>query len=133
PYVETYWGPGCQFYVTPVAPGEICLVLMTRQRRQRISDALALFPQLQSRLAAAAATTPERGALAVTRKLAHVTNNNVALIGDASGSVDPITGEGICLAFHQAPALADSLAAGDLSIYEASHRRICRPARFMSD
>jgi flavin-dependent dehydrogenase len=133
PYMEIHWGRDCQFYVTPVAPDEICVVLMTRRRQQRIADALPLFPALQARLTAASGTTPERGAIAATRQLARVTRNNIALIGDASGMVDPITGQGIRLAFQQASALAEALAAGDLSLYEASHRRICRRARFMSD
>jgi flavin-dependent dehydrogenase len=48
----------------------------------------------------------------------------VALVGDASGSVDAITGEGLCLLFQQAVALAAALEAGDLALYQAEHRRI---------
>jgi flavin-dependent dehydrogenase len=57
----------------------------------------------------------------------------VALIGDASGSVDAITGEGLCLAFRQAVALADALEAGDLRLYQAEHRRLARRPAFMAD
>ena len=35
----------------------------------------------------------------------------------ASGSVDAIAGEGICLSFRQAEALAKALAEGDLAAY----------------
>jgi flavin-dependent dehydrogenase len=50
----------------------------------------------------------------------------VALIGEASGCVDAITGEGMALAFQQAIALGEALAGGDLAFYQASHRRIGR-------
>ena len=58
---------------------------------------------------------------------------NVALIGDASGSVDAITGEGLCQAFQQSEALVTALIAGDLTPYAKAHRAIgLRPA-FMAD
>jgi flavin-dependent dehydrogenase len=56
----------------------------------------------------------------------------VALGGDASGSVDAITGEGLCLLFQQAAALAAALEAGDLSLYQAEHRRIGKRPEFMA-
>jgi menaquinone-9 beta-reductase len=132
-YMEIHWGERCQFYVTPVSANEICLVLMTRDQHQRVADALPAFPQLQKRLEGILPVTSERGAYAVTRKLHRVTRHNVALIGDASGNVDPITGEGLCLAFRQAGALADALVADDLLLYESGHRGISRRPRFMAD
>jgi flavin-dependent dehydrogenase len=62
-----------------------------------------------------------------------VARENVALIGDASGSVDAVTGEGLSLLFQQAAALADALQANDLARYRAAHRRIARRPAFMSD
>ncbi len=61
------------------------------------------------------------------------TCGNTALIGDASGNVDPITGEGLCLAFRQAVALTETLTQGNLSLYESAHRRLSRRPRFMAD
>lgn len=132
-YMEIHWGERCQFYVTPVSANEICLVLMTRDQHQRVADALPNFPQLQMRLQGVPATTSERGAYAVTRKLRRVTHGNVALIGDASGNVDPITGEGLSMAFRQASALAAALIAEDLSLYGSAHRSLSRRPRFMAD
>jgi flavin-dependent dehydrogenase len=132
-YMEIHWGDRCQFYITPVNTSEICVVLTTRDQHQRVTDALPLFPDLRCRLQHVPVVTPERGAYAVTRKLSRVTHSNVALIGDASGNVDPITGEGLCLAFKHAKALADALVAGDLSLYESAHRGISRRPRVMAD
>ncbi len=131
--VEVFWGHHCQFYVTPISENEICVALMTADPRRRIEDTLPEFPALQKRLSGANATTAERGALAATRRLNRVTRGNVALIGDASGTVDPITGEGLCLAFQQALTLAPALHCGDLSLYERAHRRLMRRPRFMAD
>jgi menaquinone-9 beta-reductase len=129
PYVEIHWGDGCQFYITPVSPREIGVALLSRDSHLRVQDALPRFPELQRRLASAQATSRERGACSSARRLKRVTNGRVALVGDASGSVDAITGDGITLAFQQAEALAGALETGDLSLYEAEHRRIAfRPA-----
>ncbi len=131
-HVEVHWADGCQFYVTPVADNEVCVVLMSREQHLRIDDALPHFPALQEALGSSISITSERGSLAATRRLHRVTRGNVALIGDASGTVDPITGEGLCLAFHQAAALAGAFCAGDLSQYESAHANIGRRPRFMA-
>jgi flavin-dependent dehydrogenase len=57
----------------------------------------------------------------------------VALIGDASGSLDAVTGEGLCQAFRQAEALADALASGRLESYQAAHERIRRGPALMAE
>ena len=77
--------------------------------------------------------TLERGGVSASRRLKAVCRGNVALVGDASGSVDAITGEGLCLLFQQAVALAGALEAGDLALYQAEHRRIGRRPEFMAD
>ena len=73
-----------------------------------------------------------RGALTTTRKLRRVTAGNVALTGDASGSADAVTGEGIALSFRQALLLAEAIAAENLAIYEAGHPAILRMPHLMS-
>jgi flavin-dependent dehydrogenase len=130
--MELHWGAGCQIYVTPVGKREVCAALISRNRRLRLDEALAQFPQLAARLAGAPRATAERGGVTSNRSLPRVYRGNVALIGDASGSVDAITGEGLCLAFHQAIALAESLACGDLAPYQAAHRLLARRPTLMS-
>jgi menaquinone-9 beta-reductase len=63
----------------------------------------------------------ERGAVTMTRRLARVATDRVALVGDASGSADAITGEGMGMAFRQALLLAECLEAGDLVRYNHLH------------
>ena len=120
-HVEVYWGPKCQIYITPVANDEVCVVAMSRDSKLRLDEALLHFSHLQARLAPAQQVSRERGALSVSRKLRSVCNNRVALVGDASGSVDAITGEGLCLSFKQALSLAHALRSGDLNLYQQQH------------
>jgi flavin-dependent dehydrogenase len=132
-YVEIYWGDGCQVYVTPVAPDEVCVALISRDSKVRVNEALRQFPAILSRLEGAPESSAERGSLTASRKLRQVARGNVALVGDASGSVDAITGEGLCLGFRQALALADALDRGDLALYASAHRRLARRPGFMAD
>jgi 2-polyprenyl-6-methoxyphenol hydroxylase-like FAD-dependent oxidoreductase len=51
-YMELHWGAGCQIYVTPIGPREVCAALISRNPRLRLDEALAQFPQLAARLTA---------------------------------------------------------------------------------
>ncbi|HEX4748549.1 MAG TPA: FAD-dependent monooxygenase [Bryobacteraceae bacterium] len=132
-FVEVYWGAGCQFYVSPTAEEEICVALLTRDPRWRVREWLHRVPELAARVASAQPASPERGRAIANRRLRRLTHGSIALIGDASGTIDPITGEGLCLAFRQAQALATAMVAGDLYLYERKHRVLARRPRFMAD
>ena len=124
PRVEIHWGPLGQAYVTPLGPREVCVSVMTRRAGVRLADLVRSLPHLEEKLFGARPTTKERGSLTVTRRLRRVTRGKVALVGDASGSADAITGEGLAMSFRQAVLLADSLDAGGLTEYEARHAAI---------
>jgi flavin-dependent dehydrogenase len=132
-FMELHWGPDCQLYVTPVSPEQVCVALISRDPGLRLDEALRKFPDVAERLSGAHHGSVERGAMSVTRKLARVCTGRVALIGDASGGVDAITGEGLCLAFNQAHRLADCLVRGDLHGYPAGHRSLARRPALMAD
>jgi len=131
-FVEIYWGERCQAYVTPLSSQEVCIVL-TAAKAQEADFGVALqnWPQIQERLAGAELSSRERGAVTFMHRLRHVVNGNVALLGDSSGGVDAITGEGLRLCFRQALALADAMEAGDLRVYERAHKKLMRRPAFM--
>ena len=131
--VEVHWAHACQLYLTPMAPGEVCVALLSREQHLRLDDALPRFPEVAHRLGACAGPIgSDRGAVSGSLRLASVWRGRVALIGDASGCIDPITGEGMCLAFRQALALGEALQAGDLRIYAAAHRKLSRRPEMMA-
>jgi flavin-dependent dehydrogenase len=132
PFVELHWSTGCQIYVTPVGPEEVCVVAISRDPHLRLDDALRCFPDVRQHLRGAPFVTLERGAVTASRRLKSVYRGRVALIGDAAGSVDAITGEGLCLAFRQARALADALAREDLEHYRREHARLARRPEWMA-
>lgn len=124
--VDVHWGRRCQIYITPVDASSVCVAVISRNQHLRLDEALAEFPNVTAHLAGASPTTVERGSVSETRRLPAVTRGSVALLGDAAGSLDAITGEGLSIAFRQAIALADALAAGDLARYQQAHRRMVR-------
>src|SRR5579864_9591757 len=125
-YVEVHWGADCQIYVTPIGCQEICVAVLTANPKSRLGDTLKLFPSVARHLQHGIPLTPEMGGVSSSLTMAEVTRKSVvpvALIGDASGSVDAIAGEGLTLAFRQALALAEALERNDLAAYESEHRR----------
>lgn len=120
-FVEIHWGERGEAYVTPVGHDEVCVAGISRTSGVRLTGILEGLPGLQEKFCGAVRTTTERGTVTLTRRLRRVTCGNVALVGDASGSVDAITGEGLGLSFRQALLLADSVEAGELGMYEAGY------------
>jgi menaquinone-9 beta-reductase len=131
-YMEIYWGHGVQAYVTPVGPDEVCIVMIgDSAEKVRFDDALENWPDLKLRLSNEALGSRERGIVSYMHSLRAVHKDNVALVGDASGGVDAITGEGLRLAFRQAAALADALKQDNLRNYADAHRKLARRPMMM--
>jgi flavin-dependent dehydrogenase len=131
-FMELHWGTRCQVYVTPVGADQICVALISRDPHLRLDEALCEFPELEKKLAGAQHGSVERGAVSVTRRLARVCTDRVALIGDASGGVDAITGEGLCLAFRQADLLGNCMAKGNIPAYQSGHTALSRRPAVMA-
>ena len=130
PSVEVHWGPLGQAYVTPVGADEICVAVVTRfafathhRTPVRCSQIMDSIPALKEKLGHAEVSTRERGSITTTGTLHRVVRGNIALLGDASGSVDAITGEGLAMAFRQASLLAAAVQSGSLAPYAAGHAK----------
>jgi len=131
-YMEVHWASKAQIYVTPVATDEVCVAVVSRESNVRLQEALSDFPELNSRLKTAETVSSERGALSVSRSLKSVCSKNVVLIGDASGSIDAITGEGICVSLKQAHALAAAVQSCNLALYQQLHLKLMRRPQTMA-
>jgi flavin-dependent dehydrogenase len=119
--------------VTPVGEDEVGIALLWHRAAPSFSAMLSRFPILEQRLEGCPATTAVAGAGPFRRRIDRITRGRAALVGDASGYVDALTGEGVSLAFECARALVSSLREGDLSSYEAEHRRLSRRHRAMAE
>lgn len=125
-FVEVYWSPFGEAYVTPVEPDLVGVAILSRGRPD-----LAWFPRLSQRLGDATHTRalgcgPLRQV--VSRRVA----GRVLLVGDAAGYEDALTGEGISLAVKQAGAAVAAIVDDNPSSYEAAWRRITRDYRLLT-
>ena len=156
--VEVHWSDrqeGAEAYVTPVGPETVGVaVLWSPEARSGgqapdhsdqpeqpgrpekaarpavFDDLLARFPRLADRVAGAPAVSRDLGCGPLAQRVPAVARGRIALVGDAGGYLDAITGEGLSLAFHQAEALVGTIVAcersgaADLRRYVRAHRRI---------
>jgi flavin-dependent dehydrogenase len=122
--MEIYWGKRAQGYATAVSNEQVCVAVASHDPALRMEESLLAFPDLNAHLRGAEMVSTERGSVTANRQLQRVWRGNVALIGDASGTVDAITGEGLGLSFSQAVALAKCFGSGNLAAYQAAHRRL---------
>jgi flavin-dependent dehydrogenase len=127
-FVEVHWAAPdearAEAYVTPVGEREVGVVMLWSGRKAAFDELVRQVPTLWKRLEGAATLSRDRGAGPLAQRVRTVVSGRVALVGDAAGYVDAITGEGLSLAFREAVALADCLAKEDLSSYPARRRAI---------
>jgi menaquinone-9 beta-reductase len=133
PYVEVHWGPLGQAYITPVGTNEVCVAVVTRfPGLARTSQVIDTLPAISERLRRAETANRERGAVTTTQRLLRVVRENIALVGDASGSADAVTGEGLAMGFRQAMLLAASIEKDSLTQYAASHAQTLHLPQLMA-
>jgi len=132
--VEVHWAERGQLYITPVAEDCVCVAFVGREPMREDEPWQPHFPRVAERIGNAAECSVPRGSLSATRVLREVERgSSVALVGDAAGSVDAVTGEGLAGCFQQAEALAAAIARGDLESYARAHRAISRLPHRMAE
>jgi len=129
--VEVYWADDAEFYVTPVSPAVIGLAMLSRQGID-FDTALASVPELAARLAGAEPASSRRGAGPFGQATRARTAGRVLLVGDASGYVDAITGEGLRLGMAQARVAVQCIAAQHPGQYEKQWRSETRDFRLLT-
>jgi flavin-dependent dehydrogenase len=126
--VEIHYGRHAEIYVTPLADNEVGIAMLGSQHTD-FDAAIADIPELAARLAGAALSSSRRGAGPFRQRTRARTAGRVLLVGDASGYVDAITGEGLRLGFAQASAAVGCIIADDPQRYEVEWKRITRDFR----
>lgn len=122
--VEVYWADDCEAYVTPVGPQRVGIAFLSN--KGRFDALLERFPRLAERLEGQTVESQDRGAGPLHQRVSAVHTGRLALVGDAAGYLDAITGEGLSLGFRQAEAAVDAIQAQDLRLYGRSHARLVR-------
>lgn len=128
--VEVHFAQGVEAYITPAGSERIGLAFLfeASQSHTDFDTLLARFPILQERLSGLPFDSEPRGLGPLHQTATRVVGDGCALVGDAAGYVDAITGEGITLGLDTADALAralPSLLAGHstLAAYERFYAR----------
>ena len=129
--VEVTYLAEAELYVTPVDDNTVGVAVLA-PRPLDLAGAIALAPELKERLAGVDEVSTLRGAGALRQRTRARTAGRVALVGDASGYVDALTGEGLRVGLAQAEVLADCLAAGSLAGYERAWARSTRDFRVLT-
>ena len=124
-HVEVHWGRHGEAYVTPVADDLVGVAVLST-RRISFDRQLEEFPTLRERLAGAHVATQVLGAGPLRQRTARRVAGGVLLVGDASGYVDALTGEGISLGLAQARAAVAAVADGRPQSYERQWRDVSR-------
>jgi flavin-dependent dehydrogenase len=106
--VEVYWAEAVEAYVTPVGPRTVNVAFLSG-RGAGFDELLPGFPVLQKRLGSAPAESETRGAGPLLQRVSARRAERLALLGDAAGYVDAITGQGLSLAFAGAAILIEAL------------------------
>ena len=113
-HVEVYWAKGAEAYVTPVGADRTNVALLfardglsTRSQGALFERLLERFPALARRLDGARSFGQARAAGPLHQWPARPLRRGLVLLGDASGYVDALTGEGIGVALRQALLLGE--------------------------
>jgi len=119
--VEVHWGRHVEAYVTPVSDTVVGIAMLgpAHYDYERSLDA---FPVLRRHLGQAPTLGPPRGAGPLLQRTRHRTAGRVRLVGDASGYVDALTGEGVRVGLAQAAAAVRTLG-DDVARSNAAYER----------
>jgi len=129
--VEVHWTPAVEAYVTPVGADIVGIALLGPRKMDYVAS-LAAIPALADRLARAQAVSSLRGAGPFRQRTRRRRVGRVLLVGDSSGYVDAITGEGIRVGLAQAEAAVACIAADDVAGYERAWTQRTRDFRVLT-
>lgn len=114
-WVEVYIGRGYELYATPLPDGELLVAGLAERRaivrgvHQSFRQWIAEQPALGARLGGAERLDGYAGRAVLVQAARSGFAPGIVLLGDAAGSVDPITGGGITQALLSAEVLARSM------------------------
>ncbi|KJC63349.1 NAD(P)/FAD-dependent oxidoreductase [Agreia bicolorata] len=132
--VEVHWVADAEAYVTPLAEGLVGVAVLGRPRTD-FDEVLSQLPELSDRLRGSHPVDSLRGAGPLRQRSTARSAGRVLLLGDASGYVDALTGEGIRVGLAHARAAVGAIGgegARQAAAYDREWSRVSRDFRVIT-
>ena len=129
--VEVYWLDDSEIYVTPVGTDTVGVAVLGRSVLN-LDEAIARVPELSARLDSVPRVSELRGAGPLLQRVSARSNERALLVGDASGYIDALTGEGLRLGFAEAEAAVNAVLSDQPENYEREWQKVTRSYRLMT-
>ena len=130
-FVEVYWLPDAEIYVTPVDAQTVGVAILGSDTIN-FWEIIGQFPELSTLLTEAEPSSKLRGAGPLRQVARARTQERSLLVGDASGYVDALTGEGMRIGFEEGEAAVNAVLSDDLGAYEKEWVNITRSYRILA-
>jgi flavin-dependent dehydrogenase len=130
-FIEVHYTAHAEVYITPVSDHQVGVAVLGRKAND-FDETIAQLPELARRLEGALPASERSGAGSFPRITKRRTVGRVLLVGDASGYVDAITGEGLRLGFAQARAAIECIGHDSPKNYERRWRQVTRDFRVLT-
>lgn len=130
-YVEVYWLPNAELYVTPVDDETVGIAILGSETLN-FWEIVGQLPNLDTRLRAANPASKLRGAGPLRQNVKARTSGRTILVGDAAGYVDALTGEGMRVGFEEGRAAVAAIVSDSPITYESSWNQITRSYRILA-
>jgi flavin-dependent dehydrogenase len=129
--VDVHWLADAELYVTPVSE-DIVGIAVLGERPLDLHAAISALPAIAARLSGAQVASELKGAGPLRQNTSARTNGRALLVGDASGYVDALTGEGLRIGLAQAKAAVKAVVKDDPKSYEKEWLKITRSYRALT-
>lgn len=130
-FIEVYYTPTAEVYITPVSSSQVGVAVLG-PRNTDFEATVTSVPELAHRLKDIPFSSKRSGAGSFPQLTSSRRRGRVLLVGDASGYVDAITGEGLRLGFAQAHEAIACIAAHRPELYERKWKAVSRDFRVLT-
>ena len=130
-FIEVFYTKTAEVYITPVSEDQVGVAVLGPKSTD-FDETIASIPELAGRLRGASPASQRSGAGSFPQLTTARTKGRILLVGDASGYVDAITGEGLRLGFAQARVAIDCILRDKPASYEKAWRRVSRDFRVLT-
>ena len=130
-FIEVFYTKTAEVYITPVSDTQVGVAVLG-PRSTDFDQTIGSIPELSNRLMGAEPSSQRSGAGSFPQLTVARTKGRILLVGDASGYVDAITGEGLRLGFAQAKVAIECILANKPAAYERAWGRVSRDFRVLT-